>query len=273
MKNTEAENPNLESGRYLLFLDILGFSDRVEKHGVAHVYATIDNAVQCFERWQGLNGDFRTIYFSDTFLFYQEPKGYGDWAFLDMYAIGGMILSALLAQGIPARGAISFGEFEVHRDRSDKHQLYFGKALLEAYRAEQRENWIGITILPSAWQPWNTRSGSLQAFESEGVWRLRSDDILMLMPFIKLRSWYVQALTGELQKPYLKWDQPDFPNELKAFDFLRKTSRHFIANGDFSGKVATKYHSTLAFLEDIMGREFFAWVQGVCDDELPNDNS
>jgi hypothetical protein len=62
----------------------------------------------------------------DTFIFYQNPKGYGDWAFLDVYAIGGMILSALLAKGISARGAISFGELEVREDSSEKHQVYHG---------------------------------------------------------------------------------------------------------------------------------------------------
>lgn len=145
----------MSQGRYLLFLDILGFSELVETKSVKEVYAVVDNALQAFGRWEELNALFKTIYFSDTFVFYQDPKGYGDWAFLDIYAIGGMVLSALLAAGIPARGAISFGEFEVELDSSGRHQVYFGKALIEAYQAEQKEKWIGITILPSAWEAYD----------------------------------------------------------------------------------------------------------------------
>src|SRR5687768_10442649 len=112
-------NSSLREGRYLLFLDILGFSELVESKSAQEIYEVIDRALGAFDRWEELNGLFRTIYFSDTFLFYQVPKGYGSAAFLDVYAIGGMLLSALLAAGIPARGAISFGEFEV--DASRRH--------------------------------------------------------------------------------------------------------------------------------------------------------
>tara|TARA_R110000850_G_C9979393_1_gene465811 strand:+ start:3184 stop:3645 length:462 start_codon:yes stop_codon:yes gene_type:complete len=148
---------DISQGRYLLFLDILGFSELVETKGTEEIYAVIDSALEAFGRWEELNGLFKTIYFSDTFLFYQEPKGYGGWAFLDVYAIGGMVLSALLAAGIPARGAISFGEFEVQLDSTGRHSVYFGKALIEAYKAEQREKWIGITVLPSAWELYGKR--------------------------------------------------------------------------------------------------------------------
>ncbi|MBP6058889.1 MAG: hypothetical protein KA524_10850 [Nitrosomonas sp.] len=134
------KNTAINQSRYLLFLDILGFSELVETQSVEEIYAVIDDALNAFGRWEELNGLFKTIYFSDTFIFYQEPKGYGNWAFLDVYAIGGMVLSALLAKGIPARGAISFGEFEVKLDATGRHQVYFGKALIEAYKAEQRES-------------------------------------------------------------------------------------------------------------------------------------
>lgn len=185
-------NVDLSQGRYLLFLDILGFSELVDTKGPKEIYSIIDNALKTFGRWEELNGLFKTIYFSDTFLFYQEPKGYSSWAFLDIYAIGGMVLSALLAAGVPARGAISFGEFEVNFDSTGRHHVYFGKALIEAYKAEQREKWIGITIMPSAWKPFEAeKPGIIDAFAREKVWLKREDGVLLLNPFIKLRSWYL----------------------------------------------------------------------------------
>ena len=251
---------DLTHGRYLLFLDILGFSELVETKQVEDIYAVIDNALKAFGYWEKLNGFFKVIYFSDTFLFYQEPKGYADWAFLDVYAIGGMVLSALLAAGVPARGAITFGEFEVDIDSARRHQVYFGKALIEAYKAEQGEKWIGITILPSAWEPYETRNPrSIEVFTSEQVWLRRNDGVLLLNPFIKLRSWYSDALMGEIQKPYSKWDAPEFPNDILGFKFLRETAAAYAAKNDFTSPVAIKYHSTICFLEKIFGKDLFAW--------------
>ena len=247
-------------GRYLLLLDVLGFSELVESKGTEEIYAVINEALQAFSRWEKLNKLFRTIYFSDTFVFYQESKGYGDCAFLDVYAIGGMILSALLAKGIPARGAISFGEFEVRDDDSGKHQVYFGSALIEAYRAEQKESWIGITILKSAWSLYEEHNlGNIAAFESEHVWIRRHDDVLLLNPFIKLRGWHMYDLIGEVDKPYLQWNAPEFPNDILGFKFLREQAAAYASRGDFSGKEAIKYHATIAFLKQVLGDELYEW--------------
>jgi len=259
---------NNSTGRYLLFLDILGFSELVETKGVDEIYQTIDKALAAFNKWEDLNRLFSTIYFSDTFLFYQLSKGYGSWAFLDVYAIGGMLLSALLAQGVPARGTISFGEFEVKDDQSGRHQLYFGRALIDAYKAEQRENWIGITILESAWSLYERDNpGTIAAFERERVWKKRSDGVLLLNPFIKLRVWYEYDMIGEVSKPYLNWDAPEFPNDIQGFKYIRDKAAEYANNGDFSGKIATKYHCTIAFLRDILGSELFEWGVKISEED------
>jgi hypothetical protein len=249
------------SDRYILFIDILGFSDLVNNQGTESVYSVINEALHAFRRWEELNQNFRTIYFSDTFIFYQEPIGYGDWAFLDIYAIGAMILTSLLAKGIAARGAITFGDFIVNQDSSGRHQVYFGKALIEAYRAEQRENWIGITIEPSAWKPYEEKNpGKIAAFASEGVWLKRFDNVLLLNPFIKLRCWYPLALIGEVDKPYLKWNMPEFPNELRALKYLFDEADKYEKSGDFSGKISSKYHATVKFCTHILGDRQVAWA-------------
>lgn len=248
-------------GRYLLFLDILGFTELVSTSSAEEIYAVVDDALQAFSRWEELNQLFRTIYFSDTFIFYQYPKGYGDWAFLDAYAVGGMVFSALLARHIPARGAIAFGEFEVREDSSRKHQVYFGRAFVEAYRAEKKENWIGISILRSAWEHFDRANpGAINAFAQEGAWLRRRDDILLLNPFIKLRAWYPSVLIGEVDRPYKNWGAPEFPNDLMALAFIDGEAKKYADAGDFTGKVAAKYHATVAVLRRVMGREMYDWA-------------
>lgn len=171
-----------------------------------------------------------------------------------------MILSALLAKGIPARGAISFGEFEVQGDSSGRHQVYFGRALIEAYRAERKENWIGIVILKSAWSLYEEHNpGCTAIFENERVWIKRHDDTLMLNPLVKLRGWYESDLIGEIDKPYLQWNAPEFPNDILAFKFLRDQASIYANRGDFSGKEAIKYHATIAFLKQVLGDDLYKW--------------
>lgn len=260
---------DISNGRYLLFLDILGFSELVESNGAQEIYAVIDDTLKAFGRWEELNTLFKTIYFSDTFLFYQKPKGYREWAFLDIYAISGMVLSALLAAGIPARGAISFGEFEVELDSTGRHQVYFGKALIEAYKAEGREKWIGISILPSAWEPYEAQApGTIDALASEKVWSRRADRVLLLNPFIKLRSCYTSALIGEIDRPYSKWSAPEFPNDILGFKFLRETALGYAAENDFASPVAIKYHTTIRFLQSILGPDLYKWGE---DAALPSN--
>ena len=251
----------LSQGRYLLLLDILGFSELVRTKGREEILGTINDALEAFNRWESLNQQFKTIYFSDTFLFYQVPKGFGSWAFLDIYAIGSFILTALLAKGISARGAITFGDFEVIDGAQGNHQVYFGTALVEAHRAEQRENWIGITIEPSAWKPYESKDpGIIKAFASEKVWLPRKDGVLLLNPFIKITGWHIHDLIGDLDVPYLEWDQPEFPNEIKAFAFLRDMAEQHSKIGDFTGRVASKYHATDAFLKQVFGPELYDWA-------------
>jgi len=252
---------DLSQGRYVLLLDILGFSELVKTRGKTEVLSTINEALKAFDRWESLNKSFKTIYFSDTFLFYQVDKGYGDWAFLDIYAIGGFILTALLAKGIPARGAITFGDFEVVDCESEKHQVYFGAALVEAHQAEQREGWIGITIQPSAWHPFEAENaGRVNTFQEEKVWFKREDGILLLNPFIKIKNWYVYDLIGEIDVPYCEWDRPDFPNEILAFKFLHDKGNLYAEKGDFTGRVAGKYHATNGFLKKMFGSEIYEWA-------------
>lgn len=264
-----ATDIGLEKGRYLLFLDLLGFSDRVESQNPNQIFKLIDEVLQDFTRWENLNKFFRTIHFSDSFILYQEPLGYDNRAFLDVYALGGFLLCSMLSKGIPVRGAISFGDFQVNKDSTNKHQVYFGKALIEAYKATINENWIGITIQPSAWKPYENRNpGLVKIFEREGNWRIRDDGVLLLNPFIKMRGWHEMDLIGEIYAPYMEWDAPDFPNEIRALRFLRQKAEDFASQGDFSGQIAVKYHATIAFFKDVLGEEVYEWAGQICDSSM-----
>lgn len=260
---------NLAEGRHLLFLDILGFSEITRNKSSAEILGVISKAFEEFDRWEELNGLFETIYFSDTFLFYQTSPGYHESCFLDIYAIGAFVHTALLSEGIATRGAIAFGGFEVWDTDDGKHQAYFGTALVEAHEAERKEGWIGITILPSAWEPFEAKEpGIVDCFQNEGVWIKREDNVLLLNPFIKLRSWYIHDQVEKITTPYLEWDAPEFPNEIKAFNFLKETAESYTQKVDFIGKIASKYHNTMNFLRCAFGEELYTWAYKLATESI-----
>lgn len=246
----------IKSDRYLLFIDLLGFTNLVKTRDVLEVYQIINDAMMSFKEWERINDSFGVLYFSDSFIFYQKEAGYHDAYFLDIYAIGGLILSALLSKEIPARGVISYGEFFVDNASSDQ-KIYFGNALLEAFEHEKESNWIGIKILESAWKPYEfNHSGNIEVFEAEHVW-LRNGPCLLLNPFIKIRTWH---LSDDVSIPYSNWDAPYFINDIKGFSFLHKKAHELSLSADFTSREASKYFSTIQFLKRVMDKDLYDWA-------------
>jgi hypothetical protein len=70
-------------------------------------------------------------------------------------------------------------------------------------------------------------------------------------------------LIGEIYAPYMEWDSPDFPNEIRALRSLSQKAEDFASRGDFSGTIAVKYHTTLAYLQDVLGEAVYEWSGSV----------
>ena len=257
----------IKQGRYLLYLDILGFTERVRSGSAELVYDTIDSVIKtCQDRANRIR-DFGVLYFSDTIIFYQKPQGWGSWAFSDIYVISGLIWSALAAKGIPSRGVISFGDFNVRRDSSDSHDLFWGEALIEACnieKAEDNRNFIGITISPKAWQAVEyMEEGTMKMLVNENVFKRHCKEQFQLNPFWHLRHAYNDYLIGEVTSPFTEWYAPEFPNELKALAFIMNNMNN---NSD----IAKKYLYTSDFFREIISPEALQWYLHVYDKELTN---
>lgn len=248
-------------GRYILFMDLLGFSELVINSDVENVYEKLNTCIKVHHEWERIKQSFSTLYFSDTIIFYQLDKGYSRKTFLDIYSVSGLLFSAIVSQHIPVRGAITFGEFVVRRDSDKRHDLFFGKALIEAYHAERRENWLGTVICPSAWQYYETQRAFVDSHETEGLWkRRRKDDFLMTNPFNNISGWHKHQHVDESN---IQLGGPALINELRAFRFIIDETSRFASDGDFSSKHAAKYHATTAFLREVLGLQCFEWADRI----------
>jgi len=227
--------------KYLFYLDILGFRNLIKEKSSEYIFNTIDKCLDIFYTWEIFNELFSTLYFSDTIIFYQTSEEYKQTSFLDIYGIAGLIYSKLLSEGIPVRGAITYGEFTVKLDSKSRNNIYFGNALVEAFDLEKKEEWVGIIISSSAYK--NIDNKMIEAFIKENVFERREDGCLLLNPFCNIRSLsfgenaYEEA--GEM-----------FLDELKAVKFLLSKEKEYALRAPC--REFSKYSNTVAFLRRIM---------------------
>ena len=102
--------------------------------------------------------DVKTMQFSDTIIFYEEPstsgiekieEGITDPSLFMFKAC--VLLRKAFEGGIPLRGAISYGEYYIH-DRA-----FLGKPIIEAHNFEMDQNWSGAVLCKSAENEFKTR--------------------------------------------------------------------------------------------------------------------
>ncbi|WP_339101323.1 hypothetical protein WKQ99_10340 [Pseudomonas atacamensis] len=132
------------SDRFLLYIDILGFSEMVSKEPrkVVRVYEILDT-LNVHSR-----SDFKVIVFSDTILIYNDAPASVD---LDKrYCVQTLVDFAsdlhhrLVGQDIYFRAVIVKGDFQ-HYERSHVN-CFFGSALITAYNAEKGIPSLGLFI-------------------------------------------------------------------------------------------------------------------------------
>jgi hypothetical protein len=138
---TNEDSPVIND-RYLLYIDILGFSDLVtadspKVHDLYEVIASLNVHT---------HPSFRTIVFSDTILVYNTsaPTTAYDRHYLVMYLceFAQDLQDRLTGRGIVFRAVLVHGEF-MHYELNSV-PCFFGTALIDAYRSEKQIPAIGL---------------------------------------------------------------------------------------------------------------------------------
>lgn len=149
----------------LAFLDVLGFSARVQRLGLSEVYQQYQDVIALTQqRTEGrviissmptgdgglaFVGGYRTLshaYFSDTILLWVKHETFVMESFLDSVL---QFFCEALARQIPIRGCIAFGKAAMDRSRG----IFLGEPIIEGYRGESAQKWLGISFAPSLQQP------------------------------------------------------------------------------------------------------------------------
>ena len=132
------------NNKYLLYIDILGFSDMVKND-----YGKI---TKLFDYINNLNvhrhDAFQTIVFSDTILIFNKetPKTTHDHEYFVMFACEFVqdLMCRSVDLEIQFRAILTYGEF--FYERLSNIEAYHGKALVNSYQKEKEINGIGLFI-------------------------------------------------------------------------------------------------------------------------------
>jgi len=250
---------------YVLLIDILGFTELVNTKGADEILDIITKFLGSFE-WieKMVKVNISSIYFSDSVILWQRNPAKED--FLKFTTASVLSFSHLLAYQIPCRGTITYGPFIVKPDISNKYDIFFGRALIEAYKAQSKEKWIGVTVCPSAVEH---AGASIINKYAGGHFLIRNDKTLLLNPFLSIQRAY-KKVTKKIVNQGLDWVRGTplerfLLPELLAFKFILETALTFSDRCDFSSKVASKYHSTVSFLQKVLPRGCFKWAQKMCN--------
>jgi hypothetical protein len=150
------------ANRYFALIDILGFSKMLEQCSVDNVVNEVQKLLGLSEPpidstmlWTPSNAEstreegleIGRYHFSDTLLFWSQPVDSSDAEFevhisMHFYHFLAELVSRALFQRIPLRGAVAFGATFADPVAG----IVVGRPVVDAYRLEQAQEWIGIAL-------------------------------------------------------------------------------------------------------------------------------
>lgn len=255
--------------RFVLLLDILGFKKMVECKPLSEIAAKVGQILAECETWApgGERFCFDTIHFSDTLIIYtQEPGFHAEW-FDDLVYIGSRVCCAMFADGLPVRGALSYGSFLVQK--TGRHQIYLGQALVDAHSAETKGEFLGFKITDQAWHRRYKAHTAPQRIRELGIGIVQTDGSLLTNFFTEFIDHDRPRLAYKIEH-FVEYpnesDNPWIPIELQAFHFITDAAKKAEGKTD---RVSIKYINTLRFIRELFGERLFDVTDAICSETYP----
>jgi hypothetical protein len=129
---------------YAAFLDVLGFSSMVAtEHHSERIDAYLNCLNRIFDKEDGSKIDY--VVFSDSIVI--TTRNDDEESLLALLSRCSTFFGALIASEIAVRGAIAHGSYLTSKTATGT--FVAGRAIIEAYTFEQRQDWVGIMLAPS----------------------------------------------------------------------------------------------------------------------------
>ena len=134
------------ANRFVAFLDIMGFKERVARTNHSKLLAQLTNFNRDITSYIGKyqNTEIQLAQFSDSIVLFSNDATQKSLKTLAEVTCG--IMQTAIKQQIPIKGAIAQGQITCDIPK----QLFFGQALIDAYLLEEKIHYYGILVHHSA---------------------------------------------------------------------------------------------------------------------------
>ncbi|MBI3793547.1 MAG: hypothetical protein HY280_02315 [Nitrospinae bacterium] len=129
--------------RYICFLDVLGFSEIINSGG----FEKFNKYIKIINRTiESIDINQQYIVFSDSIIIFSEDDN--EQSFINLASIVSVIsYEFLVNENLALRGSIAHGLVELLQEKTKT--TLAGKPIIEAYKLEQSQNWIGVILARS----------------------------------------------------------------------------------------------------------------------------
>ena len=142
------KHSDFTSDRFVAFLDIMGFKDRVARNGHKDILQELEVFQSNISQYVSYHreSNIQLALFSDSILIYSK-----DDTLTSLHALADitshiMMYAIQQENPIPLKGAIAAGRMTCNQTK----QLYFGQALIDAYLLEENVKYYGVLVHHSA---------------------------------------------------------------------------------------------------------------------------
>jgi hypothetical protein len=130
--------------RWVACFDRLGFGDYCKRKDLVEIFCETRHWLARAKEEVDDEPTVEWAWFSDTVLFYSTDDSHASCCAVTN--VSEFFFDEMLVEMVPSRGALAFGEFYADRTRN----IFFGEALVDAYKYAETFNWLGFVLHPSA---------------------------------------------------------------------------------------------------------------------------
>lgn len=143
-----SKHPQFTKERFVAFLDIMGFKDRVARNDHNDVLKELEVFQSNISQYVSYHreANVQLALFSDSILIYSQNDSVDSLHALADITSHIMMYAIQQEKPIPLKGAIAAGKMTCNQTK----QLYFGQALIDAYLLEENVKYYGVLVHHSA---------------------------------------------------------------------------------------------------------------------------
>jgi len=204
--------------RFVAFIDILGFKDKVMRDSHEEIYSQLSKISRTKQYIEEVSnnpifmrkfGDSDTfiVNFSDSIIVFSKNDSIGNFNFF--LEVITYLFSNAINNKIPLKGGISHGKISVNKTE----QIYFGQPIIDAYSIEEDVNYLGIVA-----------HNSIDKYISLNIKQLNPSELSVMLFEEK-----TPLKSGQIEHLNINWFRGLYttPNKEERINYIKSTLKDF----------------------------------------------